>query len=52
MAKKDRMFEKGSFGDYASIGLNNIKKLSESALISEKLLGFNALIFSLVARKV
>ena len=48
MAKKDKYYDKGSIMDFAVQGFSNIKKLSESALISEKLLGLNTLMFVLI----
>jgi len=45
---KGKMYEEGSIMHYAAIGFENIKNLSESSLISEKLLGLNSIMFVLV----
>jgi hypothetical protein len=47
MAKK-KQYEDGSIMYWAVQGFSNIKKLSESGLISEKLLGLNTLVFSVL----
>lgn len=46
--KNKKLYQEGSLMHYADIGFSNIKKLSESSLISEKLLGFNSLMFVLI----
>ncbi|PLW79678.1 hypothetical protein C0585_06815 [Candidatus Woesearchaeota archaeon] len=47
MAKK-KSYEEGSIADFAAQGLKNIKKLSGSSLMSEKLVGLSTFLFSLV----
>ncbi|MHA1591397.1 MAG: hypothetical protein ACTSUP_02870 [Candidatus Heimdallarchaeaceae archaeon] len=48
MGKKTPNYQKRSLMDFAVQGFKNIKKLSESSLISEKLLGLNSLLFVLI----
>jgi hypothetical protein len=45
---KQKLYEQGSLMHYAVIGFSNIKKLSESSLISEKLLGLSSVMFVLI----
>ena len=48
MVRKKKIYEEGSLLHFADIGFSNIKKLSKSALISEKLLGLNVLLFVII----
>jgi hypothetical protein len=48
MVGKKKSYEEGSIMDFAVKGFSNIKALAESSTISDKLLGFNTLMFVLV----
>lgn len=48
MKEKEKLYEKGSLLHYADIAFKDIKKLSKSQKISDKLIAFNLVLFILI----